>query len=127
MHECAFGQRFGIRVRRKHLCSFHFPAGSVQGFFSQLDTWYVAQTRERDGVQFGRRGEIFFLDCQHCRGFRVRLDPFGALQQGARCSSSGIGIGVHPFAVRYDLAAILVFVRRVHYLVGNIPYLLLRD
>ena len=54
MHESAFGQRFGVGLRRKHLSDLHFPPSGMYGFLGQLDTWYVAQTRERGGVQFGR-------------------------------------------------------------------------
>src|SRR6266513_124834 len=127
MHKGTFGERFSVGVRRKHLCDFHFPCCTVNRFVSQADTWYVAQSCESGRVQFRCRGEIFFLD-RHDRGSPwVGLDPFGAFQQGACCSRCCVGVGVHPFAVCDHLAAIFVFVRRIHYLIGNVSYLSLRD
>ena len=65
-------------VLKKPDGDFHFAACSMHGLLSQLYTGYVAQARERDGVQFGRGSEVFFLYRHNGGSPRIGLDPLGA-------------------------------------------------
>ena len=120
MDERAVGQSGDIGGRTEHTGRLHFRRRQFDSGFRTRNARDVAQVRDRNRVLFHSRGEILFLNRQFCRRRRIGFDPFGGLEQRSRRGGCRFGIFGEILPIDQDGATILVLVRDIGRLVGDV-------